>query len=126
MDIQHQDDRCRLREVVLQFVADPKFHLVLRCYRTMLGFASCGASSTCGVCGPGEVDLSGTVHDHVEGELAARFDDLGEQTVKNVSNRFGSIGRGATPVKKRRSQNAGAAPLLTDAPPGSDDDPGAG
>jgi TolB-like protein len=38
-----------------------------------------------GLCGPGEVYISGTVHDHVEGKLAATFDDLGEQTVKNIA-----------------------------------------
>ena len=38
-----------------------------------------------GLCGPGEVYVSGTVHDHVEGKLAATFDDLGEQTVKNIA-----------------------------------------
>jgi TolB-like protein/Tfp pilus assembly protein PilF len=38
-----------------------------------------------GLCGPGEVYVSGTVHDHVEGKLAATFDDLGEQSVKNIA-----------------------------------------
>jgi TolB-like protein len=38
-----------------------------------------------GLCGPGEVYVSGTVHDHVEGKLDATFDDLGEQTVKNIT-----------------------------------------
>jgi adenylate cyclase len=37
-----------------------------------------------GLCGPGEVYLSGTIYDHVEGKLAANFDDLGEQKVKNI------------------------------------------
>ena len=38
-----------------------------------------------GLCGPGEVYLSGTVHEHVAGKLSASFDDLGEQKVKNIS-----------------------------------------
>ena len=38
-----------------------------------------------GLCKPGEVYVSGTVRDHVEGKLDARFDDLGEQTVKNMA-----------------------------------------
>ena len=38
-----------------------------------------------GLCDPGEVYVSGTVHDHVEGKLAAAFDDLGEHTVKNLA-----------------------------------------
>ena len=37
------------------------------------------------LCDPGEVYISGTVHDHVAGKLAASFDDLGEQTVKNIA-----------------------------------------
>jgi adenylate cyclase len=38
-----------------------------------------------GLCEPGAVYISGTVHDHVEGKLAAVFDDLGEQMVKNIA-----------------------------------------
>ncbi len=38
-----------------------------------------------GLCGPGEVFVSGTVHDQVEGKLASTFDDLGEQTIKNIT-----------------------------------------
>jgi class 3 adenylate cyclase len=37
------------------------------------------------LCEPGEVYVSGTVRDHVEGKIAAAFDDLGEQTLKNIS-----------------------------------------
>ncbi len=37
-----------------------------------------------GICEPGEVYISGTVHDQVEGKLAAEFDDLGQQSVKNI------------------------------------------
>ena len=38
-----------------------------------------------GICEPGAVYISGTVHDHVQGKLAASFDDLGEKSVKNIS-----------------------------------------
>ena len=34
---------------------------------------------------PGGICISGTVHDHVENKLALRYEDLGEQTVKNIS-----------------------------------------
>ncbi len=37
-----------------------------------------------GLCDTGEVYVSGAVHDQVEGKLAAAFDDLGVQTVKNI------------------------------------------
>jgi adenylate cyclase len=38
-----------------------------------------------GLCEPGEVYVSGTVREHVEGKLDAHFDNLGEQTVKNIA-----------------------------------------
>lgn len=38
-----------------------------------------------GLCRPGEVYISGTVHDQVAGKLTAGFDDLGDQMVKNIS-----------------------------------------
>jgi adenylate cyclase len=38
-----------------------------------------------GLCKPGGVYISGTVHDHVEGKLAANFEDLGEKSVKNIA-----------------------------------------
>ena len=37
------------------------------------------------LCEPGGVYVSGTVYDHVAGKLPADFDDLGEQTVKNIA-----------------------------------------
>ena len=43
------------------------------------------ASRLEGLCGPGEVYVSGTVYDQAAGKLAASFEDLGEQTVKNIS-----------------------------------------
>ena len=38
-----------------------------------------------GLCKPGEVYVSATVREHVEGKLAAHFVDLGEHEVKNIS-----------------------------------------
>lgn len=38
-----------------------------------------------GLCEPGEVYVSGTVYDQTVGKLEASFEDLGEQTVKNIS-----------------------------------------
>ncbi|MDA1326837.1 MAG: adenylate/guanylate cyclase domain-containing protein, partial [Proteobacteria bacterium] len=38
-----------------------------------------------GLCGPGEVFLSGSVFDQVSGKIVATFDNLGEQTVKNIA-----------------------------------------
>ena len=37
------------------------------------------------ICQPGEVYVSGTVYDQAAGKLVASFDDLGEQTVKNIA-----------------------------------------
>jgi TolB-like protein len=38
-----------------------------------------------GLCEPGEVYISGTVYDQSDGKLEARFEDLGEQAVKNIA-----------------------------------------
>lgn len=38
-----------------------------------------------GLCEPGGVYVSGTVYDHAAGKLAVSFEDLGEQTVKNIA-----------------------------------------
>ncbi len=38
-----------------------------------------------GMCGPGEVYVSGSVHDQVAGKLTAAFDNLGEHIVKNIA-----------------------------------------
>ena len=43
------------------------------------------ASRLEGLCKPGEVYVSGTVYEHTVGKLEALFDDLGEQTVKNIA-----------------------------------------
>ncbi|MFQ5973731.1 MAG: adenylate/guanylate cyclase domain-containing protein, partial [Alphaproteobacteria bacterium] len=49
-----------------------------------------------GLCEPGEVYISGTIYDNVEGKLAATFDNLGEKTVKNI----------AKPVRVYRARDA--------------------
>ena len=70
-----------------------------------------------GLCEPGEVYVSGTVRDHVEGKLAAAFDDLGEQTLKNISKPIHvyrvSAGSGETAVA---SDEPVGAPSLPDRP----------
>jgi adenylate cyclase len=38
-----------------------------------------------GLCAPGEVYVSGTVYDQADGKLAASFEEMGEQTVKNIN-----------------------------------------
>jgi adenylate cyclase len=43
------------------------------------------ASRLEGLCKPGEVYVSSTVYEHATGKLEASFDDLGEQTVKNIA-----------------------------------------
>jgi TolB-like protein len=65
-----------------------------------------------GLCEPGEVYVSGTVFDQADGKLEASFEDLGEQTVKNI----------AKPVRVYRAKGetkavAGPAQHQTEAPP---------
>jgi len=76
------------------------------------------ASRLEGLCRPGEVYVSGTVYDQAAGKLAASFEDLGEQTVKNI----------AKPVRTYRARvepTAGARPKpqAADAPPPLPDKP---
>jgi adenylate cyclase len=56
-----------------------------------------------GLCEPGQVYISGAVHDQVVGKLAASFDDLGEQTVKNIAKPLR--------VYRARAEGIGTAPL---------------
>jgi adenylate cyclase len=76
------------------------------------------ASRLEGLCGPGEVYVSGTVYDQAAGKLAASFEDLGEQTVKNI----------AKPVRTYRARvgpeaDARPEPQAADAPPPLPDKP---
>ena len=41
-----------------------------------------------GLCEPGEIYVSGTVYNQAAGKLSASFEDLGEQTVKNIARRI--------------------------------------
>ena len=68
------------------------------------------------LCEPGTVYVSGTVYDHVEGKLAAVFDDLGEQTVKNIARSVRVYrARDKTGQEATRGTVA-SAPLLPDKP----------
>ena len=58
------------------------------------------ASRLEGLCGTGEIYVSGTVFDQAAGKLAASFEDLGEQIVKNI----------AKPVRVYRASPAPAEP----------------
>jgi adenylate cyclase len=51
------------------------------------------------LCEPGGIYVSGTVYDHIDGKIEASFEDLGEQTVKNI----------AKPVRVYRMHIDGAA-----------------
>ncbi len=64
-----------------------------------------------GLCGSGEVYVSGIVHDQVEGKLKAAFDDLGEQTVKNITK----------PIRVYRARTAAAEPTAAPVPAGEGD-----
>ncbi len=68
------------------------------------------------MCEPGEVYVSGTVHDQVAGKRLAAFDDLGEQTVKNISKpvRVYRVRPGAG--EPGQSDDAADAPSLPDRP----------
>lgn len=65
-----------------------------------------------GLCGPGEVYVSGTVHDHVEGKIAARFDELGERKLKNI-NRPIRVFRARHPVRDAAGQGRSDAATPT-------------
>ena len=75
------------------------------------------ASRLEGLCIPGEVYISGNVYEHIKDKLPMDFEDLGEQTVKNISN----------PVRMYRvfdasAQDTPAKPTAT-APPTPPDKP---
>ena len=71
-----------------------------------------------GLCAPGEVYVSGTVYDQAVGKLEASFEDLGEQTVKNITK----------PVRVYRASvehktGAGPNPQIVDTSPPPPDKP---
>src|SRR3954452_7578108 len=52
---------------------------------------------------PGDILISGSVHDHAEGRIEARFESRGEQTVKNIAKPvrvYALRGRGPAPTPK--------------------------
>jgi TolB-like protein/cytochrome c-type biogenesis protein CcmH/NrfG len=76
------------------------------------------ASRLEGLCDPGAVYVSGTVFDQTAGKLAVLYDDLGEQTVKNISK----------PVRVYRARvaptaDAGQEPRIAESPPPLPDKP---
>ena len=54
-----------------------------------------------GLCGPGEIYVSGAVYDQTVGKLEASFEDLGEQSVKNIAKRVRIYRAGAAPNEMR-------------------------
>jgi adenylate cyclase len=65
-----------------------------------------------GLCEPGMVYVSGSVFDQVAGKLDVAFDDLGEQTVKNISKPVRVYrARGETGDQAAHGDMSGVAPL---------------
>jgi adenylate cyclase len=69
-----------------------------------------------GLCEPGEVYVSGTVHDQIGSRLAAAFDDLGEKTVKNMARPVRVYRVRAEPGEAVVTDGAAIAPALPDKP----------
>ena len=67
-----------------------------------------------GLCEPGEVYVSGTVREHVEGKLDATFEDLGEQSVKNIFApvRVYKVASGGADVAQQSTLGASAIAVL--------------
>ena len=67
-----------------------------------------------GLAEPGEVYVSGSAYDQVEGKLAITFEDLGEQTVKNIAKPVRAYRVRTEGEKKKKSKAATdvALPLL--------------
>ncbi len=69
-----------------------------------------------GLCAPGEVYVSGIVHGQVEGKLSLNFEDMGEQSVKNIGKPV-QVYRVHTGTGENIPQDAIVKPLLvTDKP----------
>ncbi len=69
-----------------------------------------------GLCEPGEVYVSGTVRDHVEGKLAAVFDDLGEQSVKNIARPIPVFRAREEDGEEATHERPAATPAMADKP----------
>ena len=63
------------------------------------------------LCAPGELYVSGTVYDQTAGKLAAAFEDLGAQTLRNIARPV-RIYRVALPAAERTAPGHGAATAL--------------
>ena len=69
-----------------------------------------------GLCAPGEVYVSGSVHGQVEGKLSLGFEDKGEQAVKNIAKPV-RVYRVRTSSEENKDQDATGDPLpLPDKP----------
>ena len=68
-----------------------------------------------GLCRPGEVYVSGSVHDQVENKLEVSFDDLGQQVVKNFARPI-KVYRASTRNEDPLPSGSGEAPPLSDKP----------
>jgi hypothetical protein len=49
---------------------------------------------------PGGIRVSGTVHEHIGNKLALGYEDLGEQSVKNIASRHEYSGCGRGPAQR--------------------------
>jgi len=65
-----------------------------------------------GICEPGEVYVSGVVHDQTVGKLEASFEDLGEQAVKNIAKPVRVYRASAEPNADTRSERRTTNALL--------------
>lgn len=71
-----------------------------------------------GLCTPGQVYASGTVYDQAEGKLRANFEDLGEQTVKNIARpvRTYRVHSGRQKTGKKQTLTTPGTPSTRDKP----------
>ena len=67
-----------------------------------------------GLAEPGGIFVSATVHDHVVGKLAHRFEDLGEHTFKNIAKPVRVYRAGTGGTQERAAPPALALPELQD------------
>lgn len=65
---------------------------------------------------PGGISISGEVYRHVEGKLKAEFDDLGEQSLKNISRPIHVYNVRRSHISLETSTSGKASPKLPDKP----------
>ena len=68
-----------------------------------------------GLCGSGEVYVSGSVHDQVAGKLEVSFDDLGQQVVKNIARPIRTF-RANVVIEEPVQRQLDETPALPDKP----------